>query len=135
MSRSMPLSELAGAKIGVEATAYLQHMIDQPPSHEPLLAALAGEPISLKQHLEDELDLWKAHNITPLFVFEGQSIVGKDDMSMRRAKSSLNSINKAWNLYGENHADDAVKTFGLAGRIVNGSLDAIADFDRRYQSY
>ena len=128
-SSATPIADLADAKLGVEATAYLQLLIDQPTSHEPLLAALGGEPNSLRQHIEDELDNWKQFNITPLFVFDGQSTVGNDEMAMRRAKASLVKMQKAWSLYAENHAEDAVKTFGAAGMaeysFVAGPTDDI----------
>jgi hypothetical protein len=114
---SMPFADLQNAKIGVEATYYLQHMIDEPPAHEPLLAALGGDPIALKRNIENELDLWKENGITPLFVFEGQSTVGKEEMAWHSAKTALVKTQKAWELYAENHPEDAVKTFGRSGRF------------------
>lgn len=113
----MPFTEMQDAKIGVEATSYLQHMIDDVPSHEPLLAALGGEPIALKYHIERELDNWKENGMTPLFVFEGQPTVGRDDMVLRNAKNALLKTQQAWELYGEGQPGNAVKTFGGSGRI------------------
>lgn len=111
----MPFSELKDAVIGVEATSYLQHMIDDQPSHEPLLAALGGDPIALKHHIENELDKWSSNQMRPVFVFDGQSVVGKDEMSLKNARAALAKTQKAWDLYSNNRPEDAVKTFGASG--------------------
>lgn len=114
---STPLSELKNAVIGVEATAYLQNMIDSGPAHEPLLAALGGDPIGLKYHLELELDKWSDNNLVPLFVFDGQSIVGKDEMTLKSSQAALLKTQLAWNMYGDHQPNQAVKTFGSSGMI------------------
>ena len=113
----MPFTDMENAKIGVEATSYLQHMIEEPPAHEPLLAALGGEPIALKQHIERELDNWKTNGMTPVFVFEGQSTVGSNDVALAHAAEALRKTKQAWELYSDNEPGDAVKTFGGSRRI------------------
>ena len=105
------LSEISGSCIGVEATEYLKQMIEIS-AHEPLLAALGGAPIGLKHHLEAELDRWTENNIKPLFVFEGQSTVGKDDIALRNAKEALDRTENAWKLYINGEPDKAVTAFG-----------------------
>ncbi|KAF4626125.1 hypothetical protein G7Y89_g12037 [Cudoniella acicularis] len=112
---TMPLADIVNAHIGVEATSYLQNMIDT--SREPLLAALGGDPMTLKQYIESELDLWKENKITPVFVFDGQTSVGKDEVALRKAKAALAQTQKAWELYVENHPETAVKAFGDSGAI------------------
>jgi hypothetical protein len=90
-------------------------MIDEAPAHEPLLAALGGTPIALPQHIEEELDRWTQNGISPLFVFDGQSVVGKDSVALRSARAALGKTQNAWDLYADNHPSDAVKTFGSSG--------------------
>lgn len=90
-------------------------MIEEAPAHEPLLAALGGAPIALRQHIEDDLDRWEQNEISPLFVFDGQSVVGKDSMALRSARVALGKTQNAWDLYADNHPSEAVKTFGSAG--------------------
>jgi hypothetical protein len=114
---STPFSELQNAKLGVEATYYLKRMVEEAPAHEPLLAALGGSPIALQQHIEDDLDRWKQNGMTPLFVFDGQSVVGKDSMALRSARTALAKTQNAWELYADNHPSDAVKTFGSSGAL------------------
>ena len=90
-------------------------MIDEPPAHEPLLAALGGTPIAVRHNIELDLDKWAQNDMTPLFVFDGQSIVGKDSIALRNAKAALVRTQTAWELYADNHPSEAVKTFGSSG--------------------
>lgn len=90
-------------------------MIDEPPAHEPLLAALGGTPIALRHNIELDLDKWAQNNMTPLFVFDGQSTLGKESMALRNAKVALDRTLAAWELYAANHPNDAVKAFGSSG--------------------
>ncbi|KAI0999191.1 hypothetical protein K3495_g9005 [Podosphaera aphanis] len=112
-----PFSELCNAVIGVEATAYLQNVIDGGLAHEPLLAALGGDPIGLNHHLGIELERWAENNMTPLFIFDGQSIVGKDDVTLRSSCAALLKTRQAWKMYEDNQPNDAVKAFGSSGAI------------------
>ena len=124
----MSFADMENAKIGVEATAYLQHMIEEPPAHEPLLAALGGEPIALKHNIERELDNWAANKMTPLFVFEGQSTVGSDEVALVHAAEALKKTRHAWDLYSDNEPGDAVKTFG-------GSCNLVTFFNERNTNF
>ncbi|CAG8975384.1 hypothetical protein HYALB_00009525 [Hymenoscyphus albidus] len=112
---SNSLADFENAVIGVEATSYLQNLIDNPPSHEPLLAALGGEPMTFRHYIESELKLWKENKMKPLFVFDGQTNVGKDEMALKRAQLALKQTQHAWTLYGDNRPDEAVKAFGASG--------------------
>ncbi|KAB8296693.1 hypothetical protein EYC80_002114 [Monilinia laxa] len=113
---SMPFSDLVNAKIGVEATAYLSNLL-KGPADEPLLAALGGHPLALKTHIENDLDKWKENDMEPFFVFEGQSIVGKKEMTMRSLKASISETEQAWALYNDGNPTDAVAAFRKAAAI------------------
>jgi hypothetical protein len=117
------LAELENAVIGVEASHYLQTLIDRPPTHEPLLAALGGDPMTFKSHIENELKQWKDNNMTPLFVFDGQTNVGRDEISLRKAKAALVETQDAWRLYADNQPDEAVKAFGSSGMFANDRFE------------
>ena len=51
----------------------------------------------------------------PLFVFDGLNVVGKNEIILENGKMALEKTNDAWNLYGDNMPDDAVKAFGTSG--------------------
>ena len=90
-------------------------MIGNSPAQEPLLAALGGEPIALRHYIREELDKWKQNKMRPLFVFDGQSIIGKEDMALQISAGALERTKKAWKLYVANEPSEAVKTFGSSG--------------------
>lgn len=113
----MSLADLKDAVLGVEATSYLQHMLDDTPTNEPLLAALGGDPIALKAHIENDLNRWKENKMRPLFVFDGQSVVGKDEMALRQARAALTKTQKAWDMYSKNQPEEAVRAFGASGKL------------------
>ncbi|TVY39405.1 Protein MKT1 [Lachnellula subtilissima] len=112
----MEIADLKNSVIGVDATAYLQQMIIGS-ANEPLLAALGGDPLTLKQQIGEELDRWKSNDMTPVFVFDGQSNVGKNEVALRKAKQGLDQTSRAWKYYGDTHPEIAVQTFGASGAI------------------
>src|SRR5436305_4405545 len=90
-----------------------------PPSKEPLLSALGGLPYWLKAEIEEDLDQWKKFNLTPLFIFDGLSIVGKEEMALRLAKEGARRSEEAWALYNvaksAEQTKDTVTAFGNSG--------------------
>lgn len=112
------LDNFKGKLIIVEASYYLQRFLDTPPYSEPLLSALGGSPLALRTHIEADLDKWARTGITPFFVFEGQSIVGKEEKALNDEKVAMAEVQRAWSLYTENEADRAVATFGASGILA-----------------
>lgn len=102
-------------KIAVEASHYLQQLIDQPPTNEPLLSALGGFPLALRKHIESDLAQWKEANLEPFFVFEGMSTIDREEKELKNAKEATTLTNKAWGLYTDNKATAAVAAFGRSG--------------------
>lgn len=100
--------------IGIEATHYLKCLLEEPKTAEPLLAALGGEPFSLKAHIEKDLQQYKAHGLRPFFVFEGTKI-GNEVQTMRMAKEALVRTEDAWQAYYNDQAMEAVSAFGSSG--------------------
>lgn len=66
-----PLSVLSDSRLGIDASYYLQLLIDNPPSREPLLAATGGLPLALTQRIETDLRILEKFRIKPVFVFPG----------------------------------------------------------------
>ncbi|KAL1837745.1 hypothetical protein VTJ49DRAFT_3437 [Mycothermus thermophilus] len=106
-----PVSELEDCAIAVDATYYLQLHLDVLPGNEPLLPALGGLT-GIQGRIESELDQWKAHRITPFFIFDGQAVVGQDDTSVKRGLANRDKSDTSWELYFSGQADQAVAAFG-----------------------
>jgi hypothetical protein len=110
-SRAHPLNELEDCAIAVDATYYLQLHLDVLPGNEPLLPALGGLT-GIQGRIENELDQWKAHRITPFFIFDGQSIAGQDETAVKRGLANCIKTDISWDLYFNGRADEAVSAFG-----------------------
>ncbi|KAI1485243.1 nuclease-like protein [Biscogniauxia mediterranea] len=105
------VSQLEDTAIAVDASYYLQLFLDNPPYHEPLLPALGGLT-GIQAHIESDLDSWKANKTTPFFIFNGQSVVGTDEVTVQRGKRAIAGTDEAWGLYFQSQANEAVAAFG-----------------------
>jgi hypothetical protein len=110
-SRAHSLNDIEECAIAVDATYYLQLHLDVLPNNEPLLPALGGLT-GIQGRIESELDLWKAHNVTPFFIFDGQSMAGQDDAAVKLGRRNNLKTDLAWDLYFNSRADEAVAAFG-----------------------
>jgi hypothetical protein len=111
------LDNFKGVTIAVDASHYLQQLLEGSP--EPLLPALGGLPLAFESHINSVLDQWKAHDMTPLFIFDGQSVVGQENTALKTAKAAVERAQAAWALYADNQASAAVSSFGSSGMILN----------------
>ncbi|RYP48046.1 hypothetical protein DL768_005968 [Monosporascus sp. mg162] len=105
------VSQLEDCAVAIDASYYLQLFLDNVPYHEPLLPALGGLT-GIQTHIESDLDSWKTNRTTPFFIFNGQSVVGQDDVSVQRGKKAIAGTDEAWSLYFQSHATEAVAAFG-----------------------
>ena len=112
------MSEIEDCAIAVDASYYLQLFLDNSPYHEPLLSALGGLT-GIQAHIEKDLDQWVSHRITPLFVFDGQVVVGQDEVSIARGRRANEKTENAWDLYFNNRAEEAVSAFGANSSEYN----------------
>ncbi|KXX77711.1 Protein MKT1 [Madurella mycetomatis] len=106
-----PVSEIEDCAIAVDATYFLQLHLDVLPGNEPLVPALGGLT-GIQGRIEQELDQWQAHKVTPFFIFDGQSIAGQDDVTVKRGLEANAKTDIAWELYFNSRADEAVSAFG-----------------------
>ena len=109
--RTHDITEIEDCAIAVDATYYLQQLLESGPSHEPLLPALGGLT-GIQMHIETDLSKWEARRITPFFIFDGQSITGQDGVFTSRALKAVEKTDQAWDLYFNGEAESAVSAFG-----------------------
>ncbi|CAG8438708.1 9726_t:CDS:10 [Diversispora eburnea] len=94
------LANLKDIRLGIEGAHWLRKLL-QNTAKEPLTAAIGGLPLGLKAAIEKELELLKSFGITPVFVFNGLSVIRKDKPfsteDNRPAKRA-----QAWDIYEKN---------------------------------
>ncbi|KAI1820628.1 PIN domain-like protein [Xylaria intraflava] len=105
------VSDLEDTTIAVDASYYLQLFLINAPYQEPLLPALGGLT-GIQFHIEGDLDSWRANKTTPFFIFNGQSVVGSDEIAIKRGIKAIEGTDKAWSLYFQSQANEAVSAFG-----------------------
>ena len=106
------LQELKDQRVGIEAADYLTNRIlNHPRTKEPLVPALGGLPLALRENIEADLDTFKREGIEPLFVFSGLDIAEHDDpFGQKQDEAAVNA--NAWNLYDSHQAEASVAKFG-----------------------
>jgi hypothetical protein len=127
VAQRFPLNELRGAHIGIDASHWLQNLIipagvdisSGEPVADQLAAALGGPGFTLEAKIEKNLEVLKAHEITPIFYFSGLDVAAKD--GYKDADFNAMSLRSAaWRLYespGADHAFGAVQSFGVSGSL------------------
>ncbi|KAF3037246.1 hypothetical protein E8E12_006634 [Didymella heteroderae] len=116
------LQELSGCKVAIEAAHYLQHRIlSHPRAREPLVPALGGLPLGMKQWIEEDLNTFESLQIEPWFVFSGLDIARPDDpFQQKQREAGVNTL--AWNLYDSNQAEASVAKFGESTYVTPEDL-------------
>lgn len=121
VAKSMPLTCLNGSVIGIDATYYLEGLL-QPPAKEPLLSALGGYPLALESTIVKELSDLQNAGFKPHFVFNGLDFGIKDDPFAPSIQSSRNNA-LAFATYERDLATEAIVHFRSSGQAERGPLN------------
>ncbi|KJX95519.1 xpg i-region protein [Zymoseptoria brevis] len=109
------VAEFDGATIGFDAEDYLNSLLNNVSTREPLLPALGGLPFALQQHVDSDLSSLEDAGIKSIFMFNGLDIACHDRKSiMRESQKATKTLNEAWSVYDQGRGDDAVVAFGRA---------------------
>lgn len=112
------LSNLEGDLFGIDAEEYLVNFITQ--NREPLVPALGGLPLSLRQRVDDDLQRFKDAGIRVMFVFNGLDLPCRDRSSIFKASArAAETLESAWRTYDAGRGDEAVNTFGKACKLCS----------------
>ncbi|WVQ98301.1 hypothetical protein IAU59_005424 [Kwoniella sp. CBS 9459] len=94
---------LANTRLGIDATHYLNHLLSDSDSREPLVAATGGLPLGIIARIENDLRSLERQNIKPVFVFAGLPLASRPPQKGLdpQAERETQVKNEAW-LYYEN---------------------------------
>ncbi|CAG8695863.1 30025_t:CDS:10, partial [Gigaspora margarita] len=111
------LTLLRDTRLGIEGAHWLRKIL-QNIVKEPATAALGGIPIGLKAAIEKELELLRSYGITPVFVFNGLSVIRKDKpFSVEDTRPGRRS--QAWDLYEKGRIDNAYSQWASSGSNIH----------------
>ncbi|KAK9455403.1 temperature dependent protein affecting M2 dsRNA replication-domain-containing protein [Dipodascopsis uninucleata] len=109
--KSLPLSALKDATIGIDSEFLLSQLLSAPGKKEPLLLALGGLPFSLEASLENFLSAIKSAGAKCLFVFKGIQTYKSDDPFSPSLEIRDQKRNEAWEAYGKAKGEKTVNIF------------------------
>ncbi|PSN65990.1 hypothetical protein BS50DRAFT_403090 [Corynespora cassiicola Philippines] len=120
LSETSNLEEFKGLRVGIDAADYLNsRILNHPRAKEPLVPALGGLPLGLREHLEADLKKFAHYHIEPFFVFTGLDISKQDDPFVHRQEGA--DVNRtAWALYDAHQAEQSVAKFGESSEPLLG---------------
>ena len=119
--RTHGLDVISDCSIAICATYYLHLFLDNPPYHEPLLSALGGLT-GIEAHIAKDLDKFKEHDVIPFFIFDGQSMVGQAETTVKKSRGANRNTDEAWKQYFASRAEEAVASFGANGGLPKPTL-------------
>ncbi|KAK3680002.1 hypothetical protein LTR78_000379 [Recurvomyces mirabilis] len=109
------IDQFQGAAIAIDGDEYLDTLLTNNLTREPLLPALGGLPFALDKHVKDDLNNFAANDITPIFVFNGLQLASRDKaIVMREARKAAKDLDEAWSIYDQGRGEEAVNAFGKA---------------------
>lgn len=104
--------------IGFEADDYLNSILTNIATREPLLPALGGLPFALELHVDTDLERFEAAGIKPYFIFNGLDTACRDRKTiLNESQKASKTLHDAWTVYDQGRGDDAVVAFGKACEI------------------
>jgi len=110
--QTLPLSTLSDTRLGIDASFYLQNLLDSPSSREPLLAATGGLPLALTTRIETDLRALEKLRIKPVFIFPGlppnkrwKGPAGSEYLDGQRDRRD------AWSRYENGKEEEATRLF------------------------
>lgn len=118
--QSFPIDEGCRDKeLGIEAEDYLNTLLTNSQTREPLLPALGGLPFALKEHIDKDLDHFRQSGIIPTFVFNGLELGCRDRKTIsKESQKAAQILDQAWSVYDQGRGDDAVVAFGKACMLI-----------------
>lgn len=111
------MAALAGSRLGIDASHYLQTVLGQAP--EPIVASTGGLPLALASKFEEDLRRLERHSITPVLVFAGLPLIAaaraptKTPEAARREEAIKAD---AWARYENGEPEAAVEVLKTAKR-------------------
>ncbi|KAF2216184.1 hypothetical protein CERZMDRAFT_93483 [Cercospora zeae-maydis SCOH1-5] len=121
---AVPISEFEDAVIGYDAEDFINILLVQEGTKEPLLPALGGLPFALRSHIDRELaNIEKFTKKKPLFIFNGIDLELYDRKFVsKESERAVRILEEAWRVYDSGDGDAAVRAFERACTYRTGHI-------------
>jgi len=123
------LEGLRNVRIGVDAVFWLRSI---QALKDPFADALGGIPPGIFGFVDKELELFKRHFITPLFVFQGVAPGPQHSMFVSRMDQQMEL---AWTYLAKGQKSEAQKCFAVSTSRINGEFVYFIFHHLRHRGY
>mmetsp|Transcript_38027 Transcript_38027/g.97153 ORF Transcript_38027/g.97153 Transcript_38027/m.97153 type:complete len:739 (+) Transcript_38027:75-2291(+) len=110
------LDRLRGVRVGVDAVFWLRSI---QALKDPFADALGGIPPGIFGFVDKELEAFRKHDITPLFVFQGVAPGPQHSMFVSRMDQQMEL---AWTHLAQGQKSEAQKCFAVSTSRINGDF-------------
>lgn len=107
---------LRGLRIGIDAVYWLRSI---QALKDPFADALGGVPPGIFGFVDRELELFRKHDITPFFVFQGIAPGPQHSMFINRMDQQMEA---AWTYLARGQKSEAQKCFAVSTSRINGDF-------------
>jgi hypothetical protein len=106
------LAALSDTRLGIDAKHYIQSLLSDPDTREPLVASTGGLPLALTQRVETDLRTLDRLGIKPVFVFAGLPLASRPPVKGfdAQADRETSTKNEAWSHYENGEVEKAIAT-------------------------
>jgi hypothetical protein len=132
--KELSLAHLRETRLGIEAGAYIDHLLNAPDTKESLVPALGGTPLALGARIEENLRSFEGHRIKPVFVFAGFDPARKDKaFSLHSDEQNTRTVRRqqAWDNFEKGKTDLA--TMGFAASASTSTKDILRLIHRLFK--
>jgi len=123
------LDRLRGVRVGVDAVFWLRSI---QALKDPFADALGGIPPGIFGFVDKELESFKRHEITPLFVFQGVAPGPQHSMFVSRMDQQMEL---AWTYLSKGQKSEAQKCFAVSTSRINGDFVYFIFHHLRHKGY
>jgi hypothetical protein len=104
---------LSGARLGVDAKEYINHLLNHPDSQEPFVQATGGVPQSISLRIENDFKTFTRFKITPVFIFSGlpRQSLGPPTTFTKQDGEDMKAREGAFDMYEQGSAAEALAAF------------------------
>eukprot|EP00929_Paragymnodinium_shiwhaense_P066489 TRINITY_DN3335_c0_g2_i1.p1 TRINITY_DN3335_c0_g2~~TRINITY_DN3335_c0_g2_i1.p1 ORF type:complete len:750 (+),score=223.17 TRINITY_DN3335_c0_g2_i1:132-2381(+) len=123
------LDQLQGARVGVDAVFWLRSI---QALKDPFADALGGIPPGIFGFVDKELEMFKKHQIQPLFIFQGVAPGPQHSMFVSRMDQQMEL---AWTYLAKGQKSEAQKCFAVSTSRINGDFVYFIFHHLRHKGY
>ncbi|PIA19479.1 PIN domain-like protein, partial [Coemansia reversa NRRL 1564] len=112
LTQEARIGALGDTRLGIEGHNWLRQLLFN--SRDGDSVASGGVPLALEAEIVKEVRFFRAHGITPVFVFSGLPVVRKEHRAFAKDDHRVAYRHSAWEQYWQGHVEQAQRGWGAS---------------------